>query len=319
MATFIFVCTPPYRHRQHASRLAYQRRRKPTLEGLDAALVTGVQMVLCSRSIDADPSNILLEFFKSVVFTKEEIVTSSKVNNAIYSELGTRWLSAKDDPVALLRAENRARTPWILKTLQDLGVTQGLDVLDLGCGAGFLCRDLCNAGFKVTGLDASEEALQVARTQSTMDQIGYLQGDLYSLPFSDQTFSVVFLMDVLEHLEDPALALKEASRVLKPGGFCFFYTFNRNFMARLLVIKAVEWFVKNVPSHLHVYKYFLKPREVKEMCAQAGMKTFSWRGFGPVIWQRPLLNLLRTGEVQENFAFEFKNDLCIGFVGIAKK
>ena len=85
------------------------------------------------------------------------------VNNAIYSQLGERWYSATDDPIALLRAESRLRNPWIAQEMTKALGVRSCRVLDVGCGGGFLSNHLGALGHRVTGLDASAEALGVAR------------------------------------------------------------------------------------------------------------------------------------------------------------
>jgi len=241
------------------------------------------------------------------------------VNNAIYQTLGERWYTADDDPVALLRAENRFRNPILIEQLASLGLEAGAAVVDLGCGAGFLALDLQKAGYKVTAVDAAAGALAVAKARDTSGTIQFCEGDLVELPLESQKYAAVFLMDVLEHVDSPHRVLAEAARVLRPGGLCVFYTFNRNWLAWLLVIKGVEWFVRNTPQHLHVYHLFLRPSELERIFAQIGLQSFDWWGMGPRIWQPALWHLLRTGRVRPDFQFEKKSNLWIGYVGMARK
>ena len=67
-----------------------------------------------------------------------EATLSKQVNNDIYHQLGERWYTAQDDPVALLRAESRARNPWLIGEIRTAFPTGKVRVLDIGCGAGFL-------------------------------------------------------------------------------------------------------------------------------------------------------------------------------------
>src|SRR5690606_14398436 len=104
----------------------------------------------------------------------------------------------------------------------------------------------------------------------------------YHLPFSNESFDVITAMDFLEHVESPDQVIMEFSRVLKPGGMFFFHTFNRNPISWLVVIKLLEWFVKNTPKNMHVINLFIKPRELEEYCLKARIKVFEMKGIAPV-------------------------------------
>lgn len=239
------------------------------------------------------------------------------VNNDIYHQLGERWYHAKDDPVALLRAEARARNPWVIAEIQKSFASAR--VLDIGCGAGFLANDLARQGMTVTGFDASPESLEIARRHDSTAQVTYQHGDANHLPFADESFDVACALDFLEHVEDPAHIVAEAARVLKPGGLFVFHTFDRNFIAWLFGIKGVEWFVKNTPRDLHSYRYFIKPSELATMCKQSGLKVLTMRGLDPVITQSAFWKMVATGTVADDFRFQFSNSIWIGYTGIAHK
>ena len=242
---------------------------------------------------------------------------SQQVNNDIYNELGERWYHAKDDPVALLRAEARARNPWVIAEIQ--AAFGNASVLDIGCGAGLLANELARQGIAVTGFDASEESLAIARRYDVTGRVRYQYGDANHLPFADESFDVACALDFLEHVEDPAHIVAEAARVLKPGGLFFFHTFNRNWISWLFGIKGVEWFVKNTPRNLHSYRYFIKPSELAVMCEQNSLKVVTMRGLEPVIAQRAFWKMVVTGTVDDDFQFKFTNAKWIGYTGIARK
>ena len=243
---------------------------------------------------------------------------ASQVNNDIYHQLGERWYNAKDDPVALLRAEARARNPWIAAELRRAFPTHKPSVLDVGCGAGFLANYLAQNGFELAGLDASAESLAVARQHDQTGGVRYETGNAYQLPYADGSFDAVCAMDFLEHVEEPGWVIAECARVLRPQGLFFFATFNRNFIAWLFSIKGVEWFVKNTPPRLHQLRYFIKPVELRGMCAQASLPVRALCGFVPV-WNRAFWHMLATGEVTDEFAFQFSRNLLTGYIGLAVK
>ena len=248
-----------------------------------------------------------------------EATLSKQVNNDIYHHLGERWYTAKDDPVALLRAESRARNPWVISEIRTAFPTGKVRVLDIGCGAGFLTNELARQGIDVVGFDASAESLGVARLHDATARAQYQQGDANHLPFANESFEVVCAMDFLEHVEQPPQIIAAAARVLKPGGMFFFHTFNRNWGAWLFGIKGVEWFVQNTPRDLHLYRLFIKPAELAKYCAQAGMRMTSLQGLAPVIAKRAFWKMVATGIVDDDFQFEFTRSPWLGYIGYAVK
>lgn len=244
-------------------------------------------------------------------------IVDSPVDNEVYHHLGRRWYLAQDDPIALLRAEARHRNPWIVARLREQGRVQAR-LLDVGCGGGFLANYLSSKGFDVTGLDASQSSLDVARQYDVTQRVRYERGDALALPYPDDSFDAVCAMDLLEHVENPARAIAEAARVLRLGGLLFFHTFNRNWLSWLVVIKGVEWFVENTPRNLHQLRYFLKPEELRHMCAHAGLGVCELHGSRPVL-SEAFFKMLATGVVSDDFGFTFTRSTLLGYTGYARR
>lgn len=241
------------------------------------------------------------------------MASAHKIDNSIYEKYGDQWYTADDDPIALLRAENKVKTPWILERL---GAKS--KVLDVGCGAGFLTNELSLAGHDVSGVDLSGESLEVAKRFDKTQKVKYQIADAYSLPFEDGSFEVICALDFLEHVDDPARAIKEFSRVLKPGGKFFFHTFNRNLLSHLVIIKLVEWLIPKTPKHMHVIELFIKPSELSEYCLQAEMKVSEMTGIKPVFSSIPLTKIF-SGRVPPEMKFELTKDLKLSYMGMAQK
>lgn len=242
---------------------------------------------------------------------------SSKINNDIYDDYGTRWYTAYDDPIALLRAENRVKLPWIHERI----IAHNLNsphILDVGCGAGFLCNELALKGYQVSGIDLSTESLKVARQYDRTRSVDYQIADAYQLPFADHTMDVVTCLDFLEHVEKPEEIIKECARVLKPNGLFFFHTFSRNFLSWLLVIKAIELLVKNTPKDMHVIELFIKPQELELYCKNAEINVMEMTGLRPKFSTIPI-SAYFSGVVPESLEFQMTPSLLLSYLGMGIK
>lgn len=234
------------------------------------------------------------------------------VNNAYFDTLANDWYDAWDSPVALLRQESHAKMDWAIPLLTQNAVST---VLDVGCGAGLVSNVLASHGFRVTGVDFSKDALAVACAHAPRDNPpDYQWGDAYALPFADRAFDAVVAFDFLEHVTSPKGIISEVKRVLRPGGLFLFHTFNRNPLSHLVVIKALEWFVKNTPPKLHTIDLFIRPSELGRMLRDAGFGEPEFHGLRPVI-NRALFDLLRTGVVSPAFQFTETSSTLVSYCG----
>jgi 2-polyprenyl-6-hydroxyphenyl methylase/3-demethylubiquinone-9 3-methyltransferase len=244
---------------------------------------------------------------------------NNEIDNSIYDRLGERWYTAYDDPVALLRSESKVKAPWVLERIQnqykDLSTVNHLDV---GCGAGFLSNYLAEKNLNVTGLDVSDQSLKVAALYDKTKKVTYVSGDAYKLPFANRSFDSISAMDFLEHIDNPLQSIKEISRVLKPNGLFFFHTFNRNWLANIVIIKMVEKLVKNTPKNMHVIDLFITPKELTDMCNKNHFNVLEMTGIRPQFSTITIKSLF-TGTVPENFSFQLTSSLKLSYMGCAAK
>lgn len=241
-----------------------------------------------------------------------------KVNNDYYNHLGEDWYEADNDPIAVLRVEQQAKNPWVDAIIDKNFNTKDLNILDVGCGAGFLTNYLSQKYSTVIGLDASESSLEVARSRDTSKKVEYTTGDAYRLPYEASSMDVVCAMDFLEHVERPEDVIAECARVLKPDGIFFFHTFNRNLLSWLVVIKFMEWFVPNTPKHLHVLHLFIKPRELKAMMTLVSLEQIKVTGIAPKFnWG--FLKSVLFRKVLPGFSFKLGGPTLLGYMGYSKK
>jgi 2-polyprenyl-6-hydroxyphenyl methylase/3-demethylubiquinone-9 3-methyltransferase len=147
---------------------------------------------------------------------------------------------------------------------------EGLRLLDIGCGGGLLCEPMARLGFQVTGVDASERNIGVARTHAEAQglQIDYRADTAEALLAAGEApFDVVLNMEVIEHVADPAHFLRDCVALTRPGGFMVVATLNRTPKALALAVVGAEYILRWLPPGTHDWKKFLKPHEILEFLA----------------------------------------------------
>jgi len=248
-----------------------------------------------------------------VIFSEKK--KRHQVNNSFYETLGTRWYDDDTHAIALLRVEARYKLTYVLDIFSKLHLSKSVRVLDIGCGAGFISNPLAAQGYDVKGIDASPNAVAIARRYAPQNaRVSYEAQNAYALQESDGSFDVVLMLDFLEHVDHPSKAIAEAARVLKNEGILIFHTFNRTLWARLLAVHGIQFVTKDCPSHIHVYHLFLKPRELEIMANAEELSIGEWRGIRPKI-TKAFFRSLCYRRVHPEFEFTFCASLAVGYLG----
>jgi len=192
----------------------------------------------------------------------------NRINNDIYIQEGDRWWQPDFSLNLIKPLFNPVRVNYSKKILELLKIVpEGKSALEVGCGGGILTEEIAIFGFDAVGIDPSVQSINTASEHAIENglKIKYINGTGEELPFHDSIFDVVFCCDVLEHVQDLAKVISEISRVLKPGGVFIYDTFNRTFLSKLIAIKVLQewkrWAI--MPPHLHEWKMFIKPAEMK--------------------------------------------------------
>lgn len=108
-----------------------------------------------------------------------------------------------------------------LNELKTLGVIKG-KILDIGCAYGYFLRACENRGFTTYGVDISEYAVKTAK-KVCKAQLRVLDVQKSKIPLKSSSIDAIFLMDVLEHMENPYALLREVFRLLKKGGIVYIH------------------------------------------------------------------------------------------------
>jgi 2-polyprenyl-6-hydroxyphenyl methylase/3-demethylubiquinone-9 3-methyltransferase len=148
----------------------------------------------------------------------------------------------------------------------------GLRLLDVGCGGGLLAEPMSRLGFAVTGVDAGERNIGVAKAhaEQTGLAIDYRSSTTETLLEQDVApFDVVLTMEVIEHVPDPARHLRDCLGLLAPGGLLVVATLNRTLKAAALAKFGAEYVLRWVPAGTHDWRRFLRPDDLRAMLETA--------------------------------------------------
>ena len=148
--------------------------------------------------------------------------------------------------------------------------------MDIGCGGGILSESMAAAGAKVTGIDLADASLQVARLHALDAQLDIdyrlVSAERLATEAPGQ-FDVVTCMEMLEHVPDPASIIQASATLVRPGGWVFISTLNRNAKAYLFAILGAEYLLRLLPKGTHDYAKFLQPSEISAMGRRCGLET----------------------------------------------
>ena len=140
---------------------------------------------------------------------------------------------------------------------------KNIKILDIGCGGGLLSEPMCRLGAKVTGIDASEKNINIAKLHSKKNnlQINYLCSSPEKFEPNDE-FDVILNMEIVEHVEDVNFFLESCSKLLKKNGIMFVATLNKTLKSYVLAILGAEYVLRWLPIGTHEWDKFLKPEEL---------------------------------------------------------
>ena len=169
---------------------------------------------------------------------------------------------------------------------------EGLRILDIGCGGGLLCEPMARLGAEVVGADASETNIEVAKLHAAEVgvNIDYRATTAEALADAGETFDVVLNMEVIEHVADADLFISKCSEMVRADGVMFVATINRTLKALGLAIFGAEYVLRWLPRGTHQYGKLVRPQELEQTLAHAGMKVIDRTGvsYSPLAdrWQR---------------------------------
>ncbi len=238
--------------------------------------------------------------------------TIDPAEQAKFAGLARRWWDP-GGPMAPLHRLNPTRLGYLRDRLQQhfsladgRRCLDGLTILDIGCGAGLVCEPLARLGANVTGVDAADESIAVARAHAEQSglTIDYRAGAAEALLADARSFDAIVSLEVVEHVADVARYFETIAALLKPGGLFLFSTPNRTAASFLSVIVGAEYLLRWLPRGTHDWRRFLTPGQFTQALDTAGLKLLDLRGLS----YHPLRE-----------RFHLSDDLSVNYIGTATR
>ena len=162
---------------------------------------------------------------------------------------------------------------------------KGIDLLDIGCGGGLLSEPMCRLGATVTGIDASEKNIEIAKIHAKKNNLNINYICTSPEKIQKEKFDVILNMEIVEHVENVDLFLNSSSSLLKKNGLMFVATINKTLKSYFFAIIGAEYILKWLPIGTHEWEKFIKPDDLKNILSKFDMTMIKTDGvkFNPIL------------------------------------
>ena len=150
---------------------------------------------------------------------------------------------------------------------------QKINILDIGCGGGLLSEPMARLGANVTGIDASDKNIKIAKLHAKKNKlnINYFCSSPEKLKIKKK-FDVILNMEIIEHVEDINFFIKSCSKLLKKNGLMFVATLNKTLKSYVFAIIGAEYVLRWLPIGTHDWEKFVKPEDLKNILSKNNLK-----------------------------------------------
>ena len=226
------------------------------------------------------------------------MTTINKEEIQKFSSLAEEWWDVKGK-FKPLHMFNPIRIEYITKMIRkyfeisdnEINPFKKLKILDIGCGGGLISEPMARLGANVTGIDASEKNIKVAKIHSKENnlKINYIKSSPEMLKVREE-FDIILNLEIIEHVEDVDLYIKSCSKLLKKNGLMFTATLNRTITSYIKAIIGAEYILRWLPIGTHDWNKFVRPEELEKKLSVENFKTVEIKGlvFNPLNnkWKR---------------------------------
>ena len=199
----------------------------------------------------------------STTINKEEIQKFSKLSKEWWDVNGKFKPLHMFNPVRIEYITENIKKNFKIKK-DKVNSLEGLKILDIGCGGGLISEPMTRLGAKVTGVDASEKNINIAKMHSKESglNINYINASPEKLK-DFESYDVILNLEIVEHVDNVDLYIKSCRKLLKKNGLMFTATLNRSLISYIKAIIGAEYILRWLPIGTHDWNKFLKPEELE--------------------------------------------------------
>ena len=226
----------------------------------------------------------------STTINKEEIQKFSKLSDEWWDVDGKFKPLHMFNPIRIEYITENIKKHYKIKK-DSANFLKGLNILDIGCGGGLISEPMARLGANVTGIDASEKNVKIAKLHSEKNglKINYINTSPEKLNELEK-FDIILNLEIIGHVNDVNLYIKSCNKLLKKNGLMFTATLNRSFMSYIKAIIGAEYILRWLPIGTHDWNKFIKPEELEKLLNLEKFSTVDIKGlnFNPFLnrWKK---------------------------------
>ena len=221
---------------------------------------------------------------KNNTLDKKEIEKFSKIAEEWWNPTGKFKPLHKFNPIRIKYIKDNLINDFNIKNKKK--PLNALKILDIGCGGGLLSEPLARLGAKVTGIDPIKRNIEIAKHHLKKSKLNIKYYNFSPERFkSNNKYDVVLNMEIVEHVENVDLFIKQSAKFLKKSGIMFIATLNQTLKSYLFAIVGAEYILKWLPIGTHDWQKFIKPDELIRICKKnsLNLKNVDGVSFNPII------------------------------------
>ena len=240
---------------------------------------------------------------KTNTINKKEIEKFSKIAEEWWDPTGKFKPLHKFNPIRIKYIKDNLIKYYKIKNNKK--PLSSLKILDIGCGGGLLSEPMARLGAKVTGIDPSVKNIIIAKHHLKKSKLDIKYYNFSPEKFkSINKFDVILNMEIIEHVENVDIFIKQSAKFLKKSGIMFIATLNKTLKSYIFAIIGAEYILKWLPIGTHDWQKFIKPEDLNKLCNKNSLVLKKLEGMN----FNPILN-----------KWDISNDKSVNYIAIFKK